>query len=166
MSCLEADKREESSIPALLFHHSKGTRRQQHAQESVRLFLRVFRNAARAKWPVAFPTGRMLPDNRRGGHMAGVKWRLRRHEIQSVETGSREKVAKKRRRGEPDRWAEGSHFLKERHRNVVKEASDQRKPHTKNHTKDLVAVLRTMKTLLQTTRASGTSGMLGTPLFT
>lgn len=128
MSCSEADKREESSIPALLPHHSKGTRR---LQESARLFRQVFRNAARAKWPVAFPTGRVLPDDRRGSHMAGVKPWLWRQEIRSVETGNREKVAQKRRRGEPDWWAEGGHFLKERQRNVVMDASDQRKPHLK-----------------------------------
>lgn len=47
----------------------------------------------RSESQVAFPTGGVLPGNRRGGHMAGVKRWLWQHEIQSVETGSREKVA-------------------------------------------------------------------------
>lgn len=172
MSCLEADKREESSIPAPLFHHSKGRRRlPQPPRRALAFFAgssgtqrepsRQWRSrrAACCQTTGEEPT---WPERQRR-----VKRWLWRHEIQSVETGSREKVAQKRRRDEPVWWAEGSHFPKERHRNVVKEASDQRKPHMKNQA-DLSHQTPHGCAENHEDSAAGlcrTSGMLGTPLF-
>lgn len=77
-------------------------------------------NAAR----VAFPTGRTLPDNRRGDHMTGAPEQnetVASATRKSVKAGSREKLAQGRRRDEPVWWNEGSHLLKGGHRNAVME---------------------------------------------